>query len=159
LVSTEPSEARCLSIRTTATATTTDDGLPSPYLTGVAEHPRPLASHPLSSDELSSISPRYKSSTLSLSTTSSDAQDVRVRTKGDDLKSGFPYHPRLYDLKVRPDDWERFIGDVTHATRFGTGDYAKMWAAAGSVALTGSVMTSAWVGRCVLHPLSCEKPR
>jgi hypothetical protein len=31
------------------------------------------------------------------------ARAVRVRTKGHDLKSGFPYHPGLYDLRVRPD--------------------------------------------------------
>lgn len=75
---------------------------------------------------------------------------MRIRTKGDDLKSGFPYHPRLFDLRVRPDDWQRFSDQVTDSTKFGSGDYAKMWAAAGSVALTGSVLTTAWVGRCVL---------
>lgn len=75
---------------------------------------------------------------------------MRVRTKGHDLKSGFPYHPRLFDLRVRPDDWQRFSDQVTESTKFERADYAKMWAAAGSVALTGSILTTAWVGRCVL---------
>jgi hypothetical protein len=134
---------------------TTDDGLLPPYSVGSAASSRSLAYHSTSSNGTSSINSHHRSQSLSSSSTSSDAQGVRVRTKGDDLKSGFPYHPGLFDLRVRPDDWERFSGQVTDATKFGSGDYAKMWATAGTVALTGSVLTTAWVGRYVLfhrHP-------
>jgi hypothetical protein len=133
------------------TTATIDDGLPPPYSVGSAEFTGSLAYHSTSSNGTSSLSPRHRSWSLSSSNTSSDTQGVRVRTKGDDLRSGFPYHPGLFDLRVRPDDWERFSGQVTDATKFGSGDYAKMWAAAGSVALSGSVLTTAWVGRYVLR--------
>jgi hypothetical protein len=143
----ESTEGRRLS----TTTATTDDGLPPPYSVGSAESSRSLTNHSTSSNGTPSISSRLRSSSISSNSTSSDAQGVRVRTKGDDLKSGFPYHPGLFDLRVRPDDWERFSGQVTDATKFGSGDYAKMWATAGTVALTGSVLTTAWVGRYVLY--------
>lgn len=123
---------------------------PPPYPGVGADTSTPPACRPPSSQERDSFSS---------SRTSADRQGVRVRTKGNDLKSGFPYHPRLYDLRVRPDDWQRFSKQLTDATRFTRGDYARMWAAAGSVALTGAVLTTTWVGRYDPHHAESLKSR
>lgn len=72
---------------------------------------------------------------------------VRVRTKGADLRSGFPYDPELFDFGVRPGQWESFTTQILEATKFGGKDYAQMWAAATATALAGAVFTSAYVGR------------
>jgi len=46
---------------------------------------------------------RASSFTDGSGSTTSVGHSVRVRTKGHDLKSGFPYHPGLFDMRVRPD--------------------------------------------------------
>lgn len=141
-------------LRSPATIMSADEGLPPPYSEGATETPVTIGSP---TDTALSASSRHRSLSLSSSSTVSNAQGVRIRTKGDDLKSGFPYHPQLFDLRVRPDDWQRFSDQVTDATKFDSSDYAKMWAAAGSVALTGRILTTAWVGRCVLRCDTYEK--
>ena len=125
----------------------TYEGLPPPY-SDVQTGPSELSpyEHPETGGR-SSTSSHHDTLSTSSGSISSDTADVRVQTKGNDLKSGFPYHPRLFDLRVRPDDWQRFSDQIVDATRFNSSDYAKMWAAAGSVALTGSLLTTAWVGR------------
>jgi hypothetical protein len=139
------------------TIATTHEGVAPPYSDGQTEpselpsHEYPALGRPLS------ISSHHETLSTSSGSISSGTSNVRVRTKGDDLKSGFPYHPRLFDLRVRPDDWQRFSDQVTDTTRFSSGDYAKMWAAAGSVALTGSFLTTAWVGRYVTCCI-CDTP-
>jgi hypothetical protein len=139
------------------TSATTYEGLPPPYSDGQTE-PSELPSHGYPDTQRpSSISSNQEILSTSSGSVSSDTSSVRVRTNGDDLKSGFPYHPRLFDLRVRPDDWKRFSDQVTDTTRFSSGDYAKMWAAAGSVALTGSLLTTAWVGRYVLRSTHGER--
>ena len=85
---------------------------------------------------------------------SNDGTALKVRTKGADLKSGFPYHPALFDLKVRPDLWDQFTHQVVETTKFSAGDHAKMWAAATATACTGAIVTSVFVGRFASHLLS-----
>jgi hypothetical protein len=134
------------------------------YSRDVMESPTSL-SHDLS--EVVQTASTYSSSSLTENSgsTTSDGHAVRVRTKGHDLKSGFPYHPGLYDLRVRPDgkvdgngfpsyqtkltslDWQQFSDQLIDSTKFDTADYAKLWAAVGSLALTGSILTSVWVSR------------
>jgi len=125
----------------------THEGLPPPYSHGPTELSELAANELPHATRSLSISSDHGNLSLSSGSMSSDTPGVRVRTKGNDLRSGFPYHPRLYDLRVRPDDWQRFSDQVTDAVKFSPGDHAKMWAAAGSVALTGSVLTTAWIGR------------
>lgn len=132
-------------------------GLPPPY-SDFQTGPSELSSHECSNmGGRSPTSSHHDTLSTSSSSISSDATDVRVRTKGNDLKSGFPYHSRLFDLRVRPDDWQRFSDQIIDATRFDSSDYAKMWAAAGSVALTGSLLTTALVGRYVVRCTRDEK--
>jgi hypothetical protein len=134
------------------------EGLPPPYSNGQTE-PSELSSHEdLNNETCSSIDTHHDNLSTSSGSISSDTSTVRVRTKGNDLKSGFPYHSRLFDLHVRPDDWQRFNDQVTNATRFTSSDYAKMWAAAGSVALTGSLLMTAWVAGYVLRCIYDEGP-
>ena len=125
----------------------THKGLPPPYPHDPTELLELAANELHHATRSLSISSDHGNLSLSSGSMSSDTPGVRVRTKGNDLRSGFPYHPRLYDLRVRPDDWQRFSDQVTDAVKFSPGDHAKMWAAAGSVALTGSVLTTAWIGR------------
>ena len=133
------------------------EGLPPPY-SDVQTGPSELSSHEHSdTGGRSSISSHHDTLSTSSGSISSDATDVRVRTKANDLKSGFAYHSRLFDLRVRPDDWQRFSDQIVDATRFNPSDYAKMWAAAGSVALTGSLLTTALVGRYVVRCTRDEK--
>ena len=72
------------------------------YSRDVIESPTSLSHDP---PELAQTASTCSSSGLTESSgnTTSDEHAVRVRTKGNDLKSGFPYHPGLYDLRVRPD--------------------------------------------------------
>ncbi|KAM0720407.1 hypothetical protein Q7P37_004543 [Cladosporium fusiforme] len=102
-------------------------------------------------------STRTASISESSNSTISDSHAIRVRTKGDDLKTGFPYHPGLFDVNVRPDEWEKFSNQITDAAKFTSGDYIKMYAAAGGLALTGSIMTSAWVGRTINRNIQEKK--
>lgn len=96
-------------------------------------------------------------STLASVSSSGDDHCLRIRTKGTDLKSGFPYHPDLFELRVRPELWERFTAQVVEATRFSKGDYAQMVGAATATALTGALLTSVYVGRSMNHSLQEKK--
>jgi hypothetical protein len=64
-----------------------------------------------------------------------------------DLKSGFPYHPGLFDLHVHPDRWESFTYQIVEATKISVGESAQVWAAATATALTGHIAASIWLGR------------
>ena len=88
-------------------------------------------------------------SIASRSTTSTGGPGIRVKTKGDGLKSGFPYHPALFDLRIHPDQWDSFTYQITESTKFETKDYARMIGSATGVALTGAIATSVWFGRYV----------
>jgi hypothetical protein len=123
------------------------DSLSSPYPDRQTEPSELSAYGDPDAERRLSVSCEHENMSLSSGSTFPDTPGLHVRTKGNDLKSGFPYHPRLYDLQVRPDDRQRFSDQMTDATRFQSTDYAKIWVAAGSVALTGSVLTSAWTGR------------
>lgn len=76
-----------------------------------------------------------------------DPDTVRVRTTGDELKTGFGYHPSLFDLRIRPDDWQKFSDEVTSAAKLSSTENLKIYAAATGLALVGEVMTSIWVAR------------
>lgn len=134
---------------TTALSSPADTQSPPPYSSEITLSPTSTSSESPSASKTSnkSQSTLTASTSASSSSTLSSPNAIRVHTKGDDLKSGFPYHPSLFDLHVRPDEWQRFSDQVTHAARFSSGDYVKMYAAAGSLALMGSIMTSAYVGR------------
>jgi len=83
----------------------------------------------------------------SSTSTSDDGNAIKIRTKGSDIKSGFAYHPALFDLNVRPELWDRFTHQVVETTKFSAGDHAKIWAAATATACTGAIITSTFVGR------------
>ncbi|KAK0927592.1 hypothetical protein LTR91_011704 [Friedmanniomyces endolithicus] len=93
----------------------------------------------------------------SSSSTSNDGNALRIRTKGPDLKSGFSYHPALFDLEVRPELWDRFTHQVVETTKFSAGDHAKIWAAATATACTGAIITSTLVGRSMNRSLQEQK--
>jgi hypothetical protein len=99
-----------------------EEGLQPISSRGVTESPRPVSHDPPEVFQTASTS----SSNLTKSSgnlTTSDGRAVRVRTKSHDLKSGFPYHPGLYDLRVRPDGKRNGIGysndtcDITNTSR------------------------------------------
>ena len=50
-----------------------------------------------------------------LESTSSFNQRFTIATRSDSLSSGFPYHPRLHDLKVSMDEWHLFTSDILNA--------------------------------------------
>lgn len=80
--------------------------------------------------------------TKSSSTRSTDSQSthaIRIKTIGSDLKSGFPYHPELFELRVHPEKWTAFTTQIVESTRFGMNDHAKIWAAATATAMTGAI--------------------
>ncbi|KAK5725926.1 hypothetical protein LTR15_004116 [Elasticomyces elasticus] len=99
----------------------------------------------------------WDSRTLSTSDSSSfvsrDEHALKIRTKGSDLKSGFVYHPALFDLKVRPDRWDQFTQQVIETTKLSTGDTAKVWSAATASSLTGFVGTPFMLGRAMKRSL------
>jgi hypothetical protein len=69
--------------------------------------------------------------------------DLRVRPDGKVDGNGFP----SYQTKLTSLDWQQFSDQLIDSTKFDTADYAKLWAAVGSLALTGSILTSVWVSR------------
>ena len=81
------------------------------------------------------------------STNSRGTHAIRVKTKGGDLKSGFPYHPALFDYRIHPDKWENFTYQIIESTKFDTRDNLRMVGAATATAMTGAIGTSVWVGR------------
>jgi len=80
-------------------------------------------------------------------TNSPQPHALRVKTKGADLSSGFPYHPALSDVDVHPTMWKSFTDQVVEATKFGFKDHAQLWAGATAVAMTGAIVTSVFIGR------------
>ena len=86
-------------------------------------------------------------SLASRSVNSQGTHSIRVKSRGVDLKSGFPYHPALFELHVAPDKWESFTAGIIDTTKFTGGDYARMVGAASATALTGAIGTSIYVGR------------
>ncbi|CAK4031504.1 Hypothetical predicted protein [Lecanosticta acicola] len=95
----------------------------------------------------------------SFKTDSEEIKCIRIRTRGNGLKSGFPYHAGLFDLHVRPDQWEQFTAQVVESTKFTAGDHAQMWGAATATALSGALMTSIYVGRSMNRSLQEKKVR
>ena len=81
------------------------------------------------------------------STNSRGGHGIRVKTKGGDLKSGFPYHPALFDLHIAPNKWEDFTYQITESTKFDKKDYTRMVGAASATAMTGAIGTAIWLGR------------
>lgn len=79
------------------------------------------------------------------STNSVGTHAVRVKTKGANLSSGFPYPSSLFDLKVHPDKWTAFTEQVVHATKVDARDSRKAWAAATATAMSGAVITSVFL--------------
>lgn len=59
--------------------------------------------------------PNSLPSPVESSPTSSFSQRFTIPTKTDSLSSGFPYHPRLHDLKVSLDEWHLFTSDILNA--------------------------------------------
>ena len=125
----------------------------------ISSQPPPYSARPQSS--VSALSPSGYSrdsdqttsassdtgSLVSFSVNSQGTHSIRVKTKGSDLKSGFPYHPALFDLHVAPDKWDNFTHQLVESVKFGSGDYARMWGAATATAMTGAIGTSIFVGR------------
>ncbi|KAK1813525.1 hypothetical protein LTR12_012094 [Friedmanniomyces endolithicus] len=93
----------------------------------------------------------------SSSSTFDEGNAIKIRTKGPDLKSGFAYHPALFDLNVRPELWDRFTHQVVETTKCSAGDHAKIWAAATATACTGAIITSTFVGRNMNRLLQEQK--
>lgn len=88
-------------------------------------------------------------SLASWSVNSKGTHAIRVKTVGADIKSGFPYHPGLFELHVHPDKWANFTTQIVDSLKFSTGDYAQMVGAATATACTGLIGTSVFVGRSV----------
>ncbi|KAK4507405.1 hypothetical protein PRZ48_001140 [Zasmidium cellare] len=95
------------------------------------------------------------SHSTSTTTTSTAAEDssLRIRTCGTDLKTGFPYAPELFDLRVPPSLWETFTAQIISTTKLSTKDHATIISAATATALTGALLTSVYVGRSLNHSL------
>ncbi|KAF2170351.1 hypothetical protein M409DRAFT_51404 [Zasmidium cellare ATCC 36951] len=62
------------------------------------------------------------------SSSTEDAQSIRVYTKGSSLSSGFAYHPALFDMQVHPTRWDEFSAQVVESTKLSLGDNANAWA-------------------------------
>ncbi|KAK4554816.1 hypothetical protein LTR86_007964 [Recurvomyces mirabilis] len=97
----------------------------------------------------------YSSSdTRSVMTSSSEGgETIKIRTNGSDLKSGFPYHPALFDVNVHPSMWDTFTGRIVESTKLTGKDQMQVWAAATGVALTGAVITSVFVGKSMTRSM------
>ncbi|KAK4541396.1 hypothetical protein LTR36_007997 [Oleoguttula mirabilis] len=96
-------------------------------------------------------------STSVMATSSQGTYVVKVRTIGSDLKSGFPYHPALFDMQVHPQKWDAFTGQITSVAKFGIGDHAQVVASAMAVAMVGAFGTSVFVGRGVARRMEEKK--
>lgn len=137
-------------------STTTEQTEPPPYSPG----PQSPASAQLSSvysrdtDGNTLASWDAKSSSMG-STNSNGTKAIRVKTVGADLKSGFPYHPQLFELKVHPEKWTAFTTQIVESTKFSMNDHAKIWGAATATAMTGAIGTSIFLGRSVIHNTLC----
>ncbi|KAH9835946.1 hypothetical protein Tdes44962_MAKER01865 [Teratosphaeria destructans] len=103
-----------------------------------------LSSHESDSATMPSLD---RPSLVSADATSDMTKGIRIRTKGSDLKSGFAYHPALFELQVHPTMWDAFTTQLIETTKFTLGDHAQVWAAAAGVACTGALVTSVLVGR------------
>ncbi|KAK5122279.1 hypothetical protein LTR85_004190 [Meristemomyces frigidus] len=82
---------------------------------------------------------------------------VKVRTIGSDLKSGFPYHPALFDMHIHPQKWDDFTGQITSSAKFGIGDHAQVVATATAVAMVGAFGTSVFIGRNMARRIEEKK--
>lgn len=89
-----------------------------------------------------------ESSSTSISTPTS-TEDIRIPTNGEQLKSGFPYHPALFDLNIRPATWTAFTHQIIESSKLDMKDRAGAWAAACPIALTGFIGSSICIGRSV----------
>lgn len=132
----------------TSTSDTRHDGnARPPTYSSRAESSSASAKSPSSvSREERSRNLRVETSRLSSQSTNSvGTHAVRVKTKGANLSSGFPYPSSLFDLKVHPDKWTSFTEQVVHATKVDASDSRKAWAAATATAMSGAVITSVFL--------------
>lgn len=123
---------------------------PPPYSPGPRSPTSTMATSVYSKDtDGNTLAPSDTRSIASGSTNSRGTHALRVKTRGGDLKSGFAYHPALFDYRIPPDKWENFTYQIIESTKFDTRDNLRMVGAATATALTGAVATSVWVGRSV----------
>lgn len=71
-----------------------------------------------------------------------------IPTKNDSLSSGFPFHPRLYDLKVTHDQWSLFSSDLVNAAKLTLSEDFLSWASG----ITAGTITSPFL--FVLGPVA-----
>jgi hypothetical protein len=125
---------------------------PPPYSPRAEESPlSPASLHSQDADTLTltnTVQTTQTDTTSILSAGSSrDGNSLRIRTRGSDLKSGFPYHPALFELNVHPTKWDAFTTQLIETTKFKAADHAQIWATAAGVAMTGAILTSVFIGR------------
>lgn len=61
-----------------------------------------------------------------------------ISTDNDSLSSGFPYSPKLHDVRIDHDQWAQFTGEVLNAARITASEDAAAWAMGTSVGLISS---------------------
>ena len=118
---------------------------------------RPTSSHgsaraPVHSRNEDAEAPFAQGDTETSSNSSSglnSTETVRIPANGEQLKSGFPYDPALFDLNIRPATWTAFTHQIIESSKLDMKDRAGAWAAACPIALTGFIGSSICVGRSV----------
>lgn len=112
---------------------------PPPYSPGPKSPNTPMTPSMYSKDtDGVTLAKSDSRSIASGSTNSRGTHAIRVKTKGSDLKSGFNYHPALFDYHIPPDKWEMFTYQIIESTKFDTRDKLRMVGAATATAMTGA---------------------
>ncbi|TAQ89156.1 hypothetical protein B7494_g2554 [Chlorociboria aeruginascens] len=99
--------------------------------------PTPQALAPFTPPSFPSISSRSTPPLYSTSPVLTERFSIPTRT--DSLSSGFPYHQRLYDLKISHDEWYLFSSEIVKAGKL---EFTDDWAAWTAGVTTGVVSSA-----------------
>jgi hypothetical protein len=87
--------------------------------------------------------------TSQVESTRSTWSRFEIPTKNESLSSGFPFHPRLYDLKITHDQWHLFSSDIVAASKLSAVQDYLAWTAGitvGTLTTPLLLVFSPWIG-------------
>jgi len=87
--------------------------------------------------------------TSQVESTGSSWNRFEIPTKNESLSSGFPFHPRLYDLKITHDQWHLFSSDIVAASKLSAVQDYLAWTAGitvGTLTTPLLLVFSPWIG-------------
>ena len=98
---------------------------------------------------MQNIVPQHQRTQVVRESAASSWSRFAIPTKNMSLSSGFPFHPRLYDLKITHDQWHLFSSDIVNTSKISPTEDHLAWTtgvATGTITSPFLLILSPWAG-------------